>query len=463
MSDKEQNIENFFKKRLGQKDFPFREEDWLLMEARLDASAVSTAGGGGSFVGLKAVAAVVVLTVIAFLSGWFLKEYFDNRESKNGEIGRVIQPKNSGASTLQLDSQATEESESKPKILNENQPTETDAKLPGREELSDRNGEVSTSNSAGIAGEGRAEQGESFSQQRRAKEPAKASFDADESKASIGTKEVPQTQQSAGHPGAGNVNDFSEAGFEDEQRPEIITHLSSKPLAYSPLIGYKAAFNLAPLYVDNPSEAIPDEGFYRFAVGLAASPDVSSIGFHPSLKEIGKGFGLLAEYSPGRRWKLSGGVYKFDKVYAAGAGDYNPPFGSGWPGGIEPIRTDASCSVLDVPITVSLQVVNIGRTRIWVSAGMSSYWMLSENYSYVYEEGVEGRYKGWSGENWSNHPLSVVSASFSIETYLTRHFSVQLEPFVKAPLGGVGYGDVHLFTTGTLVTAKYHFLKKTIN
>jgi hypothetical protein len=460
MSDKEQNIENFFKKRLGQKDFPFREEDWLLMEARLDASAVSTAGGGGSFVGLKAIVAVVVLTVIAFLSGWFLKEYFDNRESKNGEIGTVIQPKNSGASRLQMDSHATEESESKPKILSENQPTETDAKLPGREELSDRNGEVSASRAAGIASEGRGEQRGAFSQQTRAKEPAETVFDADKSQVSNGNKVVSQTQQSAGHPGAGAVNDFSEAGFEDEQRPEIITQLSNKQLPHSPLIGYKAAFNLAPLCVDNPSEAIPDEGFYRFAVGLAASPDVSSIGFHPSLKEIGKGFGFLAEYSPGRRWKLSGGVYKFDKVYAAGAGDYNPPFGSGWPGGIEPIRTDASCSVLDVPITVSLQVVNIGRTRIWVSAGMSSYWMLSENYSYVYEDGVEGRYKGWSGENWSNHPLSVVSASFSIETYLSRHFSVQLEPFVKAPLGGVGYGDVRLFTTGTLVTAKYHFLKK---
>ncbi|CAD5277367.1 MULTISPECIES: hypothetical protein [unclassified Imperialibacter] len=463
MSDKEQNIENFFKKRLGQKDFPFREEDWLLMEARLDASAISTGGGGSSFVGLKAVAAVVVLTVIAFLSGWFLKEYFDNRESKNGEIGRVIQPKNSGASTLQMDSPATEESVSKPKILNENQPTETDAKFPGIEELSDRNGEVSASRAAGIASEDRAEQRGSSSQQTRAKEPAGAIFDADKSQVSNGNKVVPQTLQTADHPGVGNVNDFSEIGLKDGERPAVITHLSSKPLAHSPLVGYKAALNLAPLYAPNPPEAIPDEGFYRFAVGLAASPDVSSIGFHPSLKEIGKGFGFLAEYSPGRRWKLSGGVYKFDKVYAAGAGDYNPPFGSGWPGGIEPIRTDASCSVLDVPITVSLQVVNIGRTRIWVSAGMSSYWMLSENYSYVYEDGVEGRYKGWSGENWSNHPLSVVSASFSIETYLTRHFSVQLEPFVKAPLGGVGYGDVHLFTTGTLVTAKYHFLKKTIN
>ncbi|WP_416867281.1 MAG: hypothetical protein ACMVP2_07710 [Imperialibacter sp.] len=460
MSDKEQNIENFFKKRLGQKDFPFREEDWLLMEARLDASVVSTGRRGSSFVGLKAVAVVTVLTIVAFLSGWFLNEHFDNQVDKNGEVVTVTRPKDSDPSTLQMDSHATEESESKPKIQSQTQSAESSDKLPGREGLSDRNGEPSTSNTAGIGGEGGAEQREPSSQQGRANAAAKASFDADESKASIGNKEVPQTQQSAGHLGVEPVNDFSEAGFEDEGRPEVITHLSNKQLPHSPLIGYKAALNLAPPYTANPPEAIPDEGFYRFAVGLAASPDVSSIGFHPSLKEIGKGFGFLAEFSPGRRWKLSGGVYKFDKVYAAGAGDYNPPFGSGWPGGIEPIRTDASCSVLDVPITVSLQVVNIGRTRIWVSAGMSSYWMLSENYSYVYEEGVEGRYKGWSGQNWSNHPLSVVSASFSVETYLSRHFSVQLEPFVKAPLGGVGYGDVRLFTTGTLVTAKYHFLKK---
>ncbi|MEQ8532618.1 MAG: hypothetical protein RIB86_12245, partial [Imperialibacter sp.] len=217
MSDKEQNIENFFKKRLGQKDFPFRDEDWLLMEARLDASAVSTGGGGSSFVGLKAVAAVVVLTVIAFLSGWFLKEYFDNRESKNGEIGRVIQPKNSDASTLQMDSQATEESESKPKILNENQPTGTDAKLPGSEELSDRNGEASTSNTEGIAREGRAEQRETSSQRGRAKEPARAIFDADKSQVSNGNIVVPQTLQTAGRLGVGAVNDSPEIVLNDEE------------------------------------------------------------------------------------------------------------------------------------------------------------------------------------------------------------------------------------------------------
>lgn len=39
------------------------------------------------------------------------------------------------------------------------------------------------------------------------------------------------------------------------------------------------------------------------------------------------------------------------------------------------------------------------------------------------------------------------------------HFSIQLEPFLKMPLGGVGYGKVQLFTTGALLSAKYHFLK----
>ncbi|MEQ8810085.1 MAG: hypothetical protein RIE59_13515, partial [Imperialibacter sp.] len=194
MSDKEQNIENFFKKRLGQKDFPFREEDWMLMEARLDASVVST-GGGSSFVGLKGVVLVTVLTIAAFLSGWFLNEHFDSLESKNGEVGTVTRPKDSDPSALQMDSHATEERESKPKLQSQTQSAESNDKLPGREELSDRNGEPSTSNTAGIGGEGGAEQREPSSQQGRVNEAAKASFDADESKASIGNKEMGQALQ----------------------------------------------------------------------------------------------------------------------------------------------------------------------------------------------------------------------------------------------------------------------------
>ena len=40
-----------------------------------------------------------------------------------------------------------------------------------------------------------------------------------------------------------------------------------------------------------------------------------------------------------------------------------------------------------------------------------------------------------------------------------KHFYLQLEPFVKAPLSGVGEGEVDLVSSGLFINLKYNFLR----
>jgi hypothetical protein len=51
--------------------------------------------------------------------------------------------------------------------------------------------------------------------------------------------------------------------------------------------------------------------------------------------------------------------------------------------------------------------------------------------------------------------LSVVNLSVGYERNLGRRFSWQAEPFLKLPLGGVGFGKVRLGSGGVFVSLKY--------
>lgn len=430
MSDNDQNIEDFFRKRLGdpaKREFPFRESDWELMEARLDA--LPPAGGWWS--GTTKVAIGVAIVIGSFLSGWFLKDYFDEGDASKA-------PANSSISKdLSPSAENVEDSSSLSLTAGE----QTNSGETVAEEVSSGAVELQ------VAEEEEGQPAQDFFYEEPTvlnKASERSSLPAVNSISQLSSKAASTTAKSLA-PALNRFSGVAPAALETSGRLEM------------------QAIELASI----PTPAVPGEDVvnrptpegFRMAAGLAFTPDLSSVGLQPRMSEVGQAYGLLVEFNASRLLKLSTGAYRSNKVYTAGKGDYNPPFYSGWPGGIEPVKTDAACSVLDIPLTASLRVADFGKTRIWISSGLSSYWMLSEDYRYSYDPGNEGRYAGWSGKNESKHLFSVASASVSVETFLSPHFSIQLEPFLKMPLGGVGYGKVYLYTTGALLSAKYHFLK----
>ena len=76
MSEENNHIEQFFKKHLEVEQASFMEEDWAKMEAKLDAAGLGASGTNGGGIGIrKGLVILLLATSIAFILGWFLKDY----------------------------------------------------------------------------------------------------------------------------------------------------------------------------------------------------------------------------------------------------------------------------------------------------------------------------------------------------------------------------------------------------
>ncbi|ELR71973.1 hypothetical protein C900_01968 [Fulvivirga imtechensis AK7] len=189
-----------------------------------------------------------------------------------------------------------------------------------------------------------------------------------------------------------------------------------------------------------------------FALKLTYSPDFSSIGYFKPDKP-GSNFGLLGEYPIGKRWSISAGAIYSKKIY------FNEEGGGSYSSGPTD-RLDADCRVIDIPLNIHYYAQQADNHSLYFTAGASSYVMLRENYNYT-KTGGSGPWS-WSEEikNENSHWFSILNLSVGYERRIGRHIFLQLEPFLKAPMSGVGEGKVDLVSTGAFLNLKYQFIPK---
>ena len=194
----------------------------------------------------------------------------------------------------------------------------------------------------------------------------------------------------------------------------------------------------------------------RLYVGVAVAPDVSTVEF-ANVQAPRLNVGLTLEYRLGQRWRVATGVQRSTKEYYARREDYN------WTNYPRAQTRDFSwvegrCTVLDVPLNLRYDAVVRGQGRWFGTAGLSSFFMQRENYSYDYEE--SGTSKNWELPglvNANRHLFSVLNLSAGYEYGLSTRWRLQAEPYVKVPLAGVGAGKVKLLSAGVFFGLKYGF------
>lgn len=80
--------------------------------------------------------------------------------------------------------------------------------------------------------------------------------------------------------------------------------------------------------------------------------------------------------------------------------------------------------------------------------------MKTEDYEYEYKTPSGQYYKyNLAVKDQNKHYFSVLTLSAGYKYKLSRRVSLQAEPYVKLPLGGVGVGKVKLNSSGILFTA----------
>ncbi len=177
-----------------------------------------------------------------------------------------------------------------------------------------------------------------------------------------------------------------------------------------------------------------------------ASPDFSSINY-ASASETGSNYSLLVEYQVTNRWSIStGGIWSMKKY----SSDQEVTYGK-----YTADRMVGACEILDIPLNVYYRFRPHLKTSFYAGIGFSSYIMLQENYTYTVDYSSGSRDYSYTIERKNNEWFKMLNLSIGIQYQIAPRFYLQAEPFLKAPLAGVGEWDVQLSSMGIFLGVKY--------
>uniref|UniRef100_UPI00404A2EA6 hypothetical protein n=1 Tax=Fulvivirga sp. TaxID=1931237 RepID=UPI00404A2EA6 len=193
----------------------------------------------------------------------------------------------------------------------------------------------------------------------------------------------------------------------------------------------------------------PKPATSKFAIKLQFAPDVSSVGYFKGGK-VGNNFGISIDYQLSKKLRLSAGAIHSRKYYSTT--DQVSSYGYYGAVSTDTERLDGDCKILDVPISMSYLILTRSNSSVFVSGGLSSYFMLSERYQLTKNDSVEWD-RSYSNEN--NHIASIFNLSFGYERAISKNLSFQFEPFIKMPVKDIGEGKVDLVSSGAFLNLRY--------
>jgi opacity protein-like surface antigen len=184
--------------------------------------------------------------------------------------------------------------------------------------------------------------------------------------------------------------------------------------------------------------------FLRFQI----SPDFSSIKNTSSLSTAtGVNYSLLIEYQLMNHWSVStGGIWSMKKYSVNEEVKYGKYTADSMVG---------TCRILDIPVNVNYHFRPQSRASFYAGIGLSSYIMLEEDYTYTVNSSSGSRDYSYYIERENNEWFKILNVSAGIQYQIAPRVHLQAEPFLKAPLVGIGEWDVLLSSMGIFMGLKY--------
>lgn len=179
---------------------------------------------------------------------------------------------------------------------------------------------------------------------------------------------------------------------------------------------------------------------FRSSLALVAAPDLTSVQGAGTAR-FSTNVGLLYTYTFHKRWSASTGVLYARKNYASPYSFYQPDT----PLAYTPTDVRAVCQVLAVPLAINYTAWEKKNQSLQLTAGASTYFMLSEKYSMNYANNYSHDYE-FKGKN--QHYFGVADLSFTYLRRVNKQYSLGIRPFVQLPLQGIGYGNIPLQSQG---------------
>ena len=180
-------------------------------------------------------------------------------------------------------------------------------------------------------------------------------------------------------------------------------------------------------------------------VGFVAGPDISSVDFQ-AVKHPGYSLGATLGYRFNKRLAVETG-FLYDKKYYYSDGSHF----KNQPAMVSIIDVDGNCDMFEIPLTLRYDFSFKKSGNFFVKGGFSSYLMRKQTYSGNSHNGYLGYDTAWGPK--SNYPtenyfLSIVQLSGGYEFSISGKTKIQIEPYVKIPLRGIGTGSMPISSAG---------------
>jgi hypothetical protein len=120
----------------------------------------------------------------------------------------------------------------------------------------------------------------------------------------------------------------------------------------------------------------------------------------------------------------------------------------------------------EIPLTLRYDFDRINNTTLFINGGASSYLMRHESYVFYGHTYYNGMATRWQSPNSipydtkENYLFSVIDFSVGVEQRISKSISLQVEPYVKIPVKGVGLGEVDLSSYGVNLSLRFAPLLK---
>ncbi len=229
----------------------------------------------------------------------------------------------------------------------------------------------------------------------------------------------------------------------------IFRSVNSKQISYK-----KPQFNVIVKSLNMPFPESKPEPFFKkgFSVRVGLSPDISRVGSN-AIQKIGSNMGGFLEYRFSKRLVLQAGIFRSMKYYEAYPEQYDWIWGKP---ASKLVDVEAACKMMDYPINIRYDIVANTKSRMFGTLGVTTYKMMNEYYDYNYENNADPNIKwhNWNGKTGS-YFNSNLNISIGFEKQISKNLTMQIEPFVKAPLKSIGFGNVPLISYGMMFSANY--------
>ena len=194
--------------------------------------------------------------------------------------------------------------------------------------------------------------------------------------------------------------------------------------------------------------------------GLAASfaPDFNSVGMD-SKREFSGQIGMQVFVTLKSRFSVSTGILYNKKKYTTGGEAYHPPdqYWNYYTNGVVPEEVFGHCAVLDIPLNLTYNWSPNRKLQFLSTIGASNYIVLSEDYKYRFDAYNPGAAEGWDTNESTKVMFGIANLSLGVQYFIKPKIGIKVEPYLKVPLKDIGWGQVDLYSTGTLISLQYLF------